>query len=585
MKTKLSPESRAKLAHAAKERWAKRASAAPAVKQQTTDANSPRNRAQNGRATTTVQEVSAQLDELMSRAIAAAGCKTAGEFALLPKEERNAFLAQARGLEKNPARDTEAGLRQLDPQTIRRSPFNRETFDQAKLDELIADVKLRGVLQPGCVRPVRDGGKIAWEIIYGERRWLAARAAGRLYPAQVRDAGDTEAIELQAIENFEREDLNAMDEAVKYAQLTAAYQSEGLSATAAVERIEAKVHRGKSTVYALLALTKLPPAVQAAVRAGRLPKSHAELLGKIDDPKAAEKLCAEILKPDRWSEENGVLSFRETKRRVDTEIERQSQVAEYEKLKVKFAAARDLVLSDKENKALFHSYGSMKSEGKFVDEKATHPRDTQGRSYGVLMGKHTASPVLARKPDGSPVILFAKTDADAAVKKAGKLKARAKLGSFFALMAQLRAGKHKARAKLGHERKETAEEIRRRERCAKRTAAFAVKCADLVKDVEAGGETERLWRALAGHLVEDCRDGECVARRRGLTGADNKGWEQALAKLIATAPAKVLRGLVVEMILTEHAPSTWSGDGWEKGFGEALKLWRGEVQSSGKGKG
>ena len=110
---------------------------------------------------------------------------------------------------------TEIPLDQVEPNP--RQP--RKSFDAVALDELARSIKASGVIQPIVVRRTATGG---WQLIAGERRWRAARQAGlERIPAVVREATESETLELALVENLLREDLNPMEEAEAYQQILA----------------------------------------------------------------------------------------------------------------------------------------------------------------------------------------------------------------------------------------------------------------------------------------------------------------------------------------------------------------------------
>jgi ParB family chromosome partitioning protein len=163
----------------------------------------------------------------------------------------------------------------------------RRHFDTAAMDDLIASVKAHGVLQPILVRPVSDG---RYEIIAGERRWRAAQAAGlHEMPAVVRPLDDRAAFEIALIENIQRSDLNAIEEARGYQRLIADFGH-------TQQALGAIVGKSRSHVTNLLRLLDLPEAVQSMVEAGTLAMGHARALIGAPDPLAlARKVVAEGL--------------------------------------------------------------------------------------------------------------------------------------------------------------------------------------------------------------------------------------------------------------------------------------------------
>jgi ParB family chromosome partitioning protein len=142
-------------------------------------------------------------------------------------------------------------------------------MDEASLDELAASIKAQGVMQPILVRPV-DANR--FEIIAGERRWLAARRAGLAeVPALVREVPDQAALALALIENIQREDLNPLEEAQGIKRLIEEF---GLTHEAAGEA----VGRSRSAVTNLLRLTQLAKPVQDYLLSGELDMGHARAL-------------------------------------------------------------------------------------------------------------------------------------------------------------------------------------------------------------------------------------------------------------------------------------------------------------------
>lgn len=163
----------------------------------------------------------------------------------------------------------------------------RRHFDQASLDDLIASVRAHGVLQPILVRPV-NGGR--FEIIAGERRWRAAQAAGlHELPAVVRTLDDRMAFEIALIENIQRSDLNAVEEARGYKRLI-----EDFGHTQQV--LSNIVGKSRSHVTNLMRLLDLPETVLAMVESGALAMGHARaLIGAADPLALAKKVVAEGL--------------------------------------------------------------------------------------------------------------------------------------------------------------------------------------------------------------------------------------------------------------------------------------------------
>jgi ParB family chromosome partitioning protein len=153
----------------------------------------------------------------------------------------------------------------------------RKTFVEGDLNDLIASVKDKGILQPLLVRPVA-GETNAFEIVAGERRWRAAQAA-KLHevPVIVRELTDGQALEYAIIENVQRSDLNAIEEAGAYQELL-----DHFSYTQ--EKLADAVGKSRPHVANTLRLLKLPESVRALVRDGKLTAGHARTL--VGDPDA-----------------------------------------------------------------------------------------------------------------------------------------------------------------------------------------------------------------------------------------------------------------------------------------------------------
>ncbi|MBC7430651.1 MAG: ParB/RepB/Spo0J family partition protein, partial [Rubritepida sp.] len=154
----------------------------------------------------------------------------------------------------------------------------RGPMDQGALEELAASIRRHGVLQPILVRPAADG---TFEIIGGERRWRAAQAA-QLHevPVLVRDFDDGEAMAAGLVENLQREDLNALEEAEGYQRLIDQF---GLTQLALSEA----VGKSRPHISNTLRLLGLPERVRELVRDGALSAGHARAVIGTADPVAA----------------------------------------------------------------------------------------------------------------------------------------------------------------------------------------------------------------------------------------------------------------------------------------------------------
>ncbi|MBI4723846.1 MAG: ParB/RepB/Spo0J family partition protein, partial [Rhodomicrobium sp.] len=175
---------------------------------------------------------------------------------------------------------------------VKPSPLNpRKNFEQtpqakAELDELAASIREKGLVQPLVVRPA-DASGTYYEIVAGERRWRAAQKASlHLVPVIVRSLSDQEALELAIIENVQRSDLNAIEEAGGYRELVERF---GYTQ----EELAQIIGKSRSHLANTMRLLKLPDSVQALVRDGSLSAGHARaLIGRED----ADSVAIEIVK-------------------------------------------------------------------------------------------------------------------------------------------------------------------------------------------------------------------------------------------------------------------------------------------------
>lgn len=163
----------------------------------------------------------------------------------------------------------------------------RKSFDAASLQELADSIASHGILQPLLVRP--GAGEGMWQLLAGERRLRAAKLAGlREAPVLVRELSDTEALIVTLLENLQREDLNAIDEALGINALKEAMNVN-------VEELAATLGQPRSTVSNSLRLLTLPEQVQNDVIEKRLTASHAKALAGIGSPDAVLELRNHIL--------------------------------------------------------------------------------------------------------------------------------------------------------------------------------------------------------------------------------------------------------------------------------------------------
>ena len=161
----------------------------------------------------------------------------------------------------------------------------RREFDPEAIEELAASIREYGLIQPITVRALDKG---YYQIIAGERRWRAARAAGlKEVPVRILEADDKLAMELALVENLQREDLNPMEEAAGYKRLMDDY---GLTQ----EEVAGRVQKSRPAVTNALRLLSLGEGLQKKVASGTLSAGHARALLPLKDEELREKAAEEI---------------------------------------------------------------------------------------------------------------------------------------------------------------------------------------------------------------------------------------------------------------------------------------------------
>jgi ParB family transcriptional regulator, chromosome partitioning protein len=189
------------------------------------------------------------------------------------------------------------GQRKVPIEFLRPNPRNpRKAFEDDELQELTQSIRDRGIIQPIVVRPLKNMPD-AFEIVAGERRWRAAqRAAIHEVPVIVREFSDVEAFEVALLENIQRQDLNAIEEAEAYKKLIEEYGH-------TQEELGRLVHKSRSHIANLMRLLDLPARVRALVATGAISMGHARAIVSAPDPEA---LADEVMRRG--------LSVRETER-------------------------------------------------------------------------------------------------------------------------------------------------------------------------------------------------------------------------------------------------------------------------------
>jgi ParB family chromosome partitioning protein len=199
-----------------------------------------------------------------------------GLDSLLPRVHAALETADAEG-----GKPREIPVHQIDP-----NPFQtRSHIHPEQLAELAASIASNGVVQPVLVRPLADG---RFQLIAGERRWRASQLAGKAtIPAILRQVSDEQAMEITIVENLQRADLNAMEQARAFERLSREFHM-------TQEQMAQRTGKDRATVANFLRLLRLPAGVQARVESGELSFGHARTLLAFEHAEEMEKAAQRI---------------------------------------------------------------------------------------------------------------------------------------------------------------------------------------------------------------------------------------------------------------------------------------------------
>lgn len=219
---------------------------------------------------------------------------------------------------------------EIDIADIRSNPYQPRThFDEEALKELAESIKEHGLLEPIIVKKSIKG----YELVAGERRTKASKLAGlKTIPAIIKDFNDLQMMELALIENIQREDLSAIEEANAYKKFI-----DNMGYTQ--EELANRFNKSRTYITNLLGLLKLPVSVQNMVMDGSISSSHARVLSKIEDENEIIKLAERIK-----NESLTVRDIEDISR--DTEIPKRKQIKKEEKdlkLKIYENTLRDVI--------------------------------------------------------------------------------------------------------------------------------------------------------------------------------------------------------------------------------------------------
>jgi ParB family chromosome partitioning protein len=187
-----------------------------------------------------------------------------------------------------PTTESEGGKpREIPLEQIDRNPFQtRSHVTEEQLAELAASISSNGVVQPILVRPLPNG---RFQLIAGERRWRASQLAGKTtIPAILRQVSDEQAMEITIVENLQRADLNAMEQARAFERLSREFHM-------TQEQMALRTGKDRATVANFLRLLRLPSTVQTRVESGELSFGHARTLLAFEHAEEMEKAAQRII--------------------------------------------------------------------------------------------------------------------------------------------------------------------------------------------------------------------------------------------------------------------------------------------------
>jgi ParB family chromosome partitioning protein len=245
----------------------------------------------------------------------------------------------------------------------------RTNFNEERLEELAQSIRSNGIIQPLLVRRIDNE---RYQVVAGERRWRAAQRAGlQKVPCIVREIPEDKMLELALIENIQRQELNAIEEAHAYKRLI---ESLGLTQ----EMVAQRVGRDRTFITNYLRLLRLPEDIQQLVEAEKLSMGHARALLGVDDPGIQRKLAKSVI-------DKG-LSVRQTERAIKKVIdgtEPSASISTYIKEDANLKAAEDKLRRKLSSKVhiVVQKTGGGKIEIEFYDENDLN------RLYEIIMGK------------------------------------------------------------------------------------------------------------------------------------------------------------------------------------------------------
>jgi ParB family chromosome partitioning protein len=245
--------------------------------------------------------------------------------------------------------NNQKSVKELSVEDINPGRFQpRTNFDEEKLLELTNSIKNHGVLSPILVREV---GLNKYEVIAGERRLRASKNAGlKTIPTLIDQKQDKDALESALIENLQREDLNAVEEARGYDRLKREF---GLTQ----DEVAASTGKARSTIANSLRLLSLPAKVLDMLSFGKIEKGHAKLLASMD-PLEAEKAANNIIKNKLTVKDLARLSSKKTNKKPQTKIKDRDLLIVEEEMSENFGHKVEIEAKNKKSGKVVINYNT-----------------------------------------------------------------------------------------------------------------------------------------------------------------------------------------------------------------------------------
>ena len=262
-----------------------------------------------------------------------------------------ASAAQTRGLQ-------EVAVELIDP-----NPYQtRRRINEEALKELADSIRASGVVQPIMLRPGANG---RFQLVAGERRWLASKRAGKLtVPAVVKQISNEQAMEITIVENLQREDLNPIEQARAFERLSREF-------SLTQEQIATRTGKDRASIANFIRLLKFPPAVQDALESGALTFGHGKVLGALTGfpeqlQKAVEKVISKGLSVRQTEELVSELLNPEAAARRRTKAALDPNVREAQRTLEQSLGVKVEILDRKGKGRIILKYGSLEDFDRIV---------------------------------------------------------------------------------------------------------------------------------------------------------------------------------------------------------------------------